>query len=49
MIYISSTNGVCYGDEDYDIVSTFLAGCMGFQLITARMALDIIDHFDRVA
>lgn len=49
MIYVSSTNGVCYSDEDYDIVSTFLASCYGFQLITARTALEIIDHFDRIA
>lgn len=48
MIYINSINGECYGDDEFDVISTFLAGCYGFGLIDARAALEIINHFDRL-
>jgi hypothetical protein len=48
MIYINSANGVCYGDDDFDVISTFLASCYGFGLIDARSALEIINRFDRI-
>lgn len=48
MVYVNSTSGMRYGNEDFHAIVNFLAGCFGFQLVNAPEALEIINHLDLI-